>query len=231
VAVIIDDLTFNRDQMNLKALKELVMNGRHPNITIIIAGQYIVDLSKSCRGQTDTVFMFDNESPDELEQLRKAFFSQFTKHSFTAVLKGIVQRPFHCLVMHNQEKDPTRRVYEYRAALYDKPFDIGNETYRLYGRLRQLSRPRLDPLVRELLEQEGKEADDVTGGVGGAGNGGGSSGGAMNGGGNGTSGPARPQTFSITAPAVAFEHMNDKKKKIKIVHIPDDGKSNAAALD
>jgi len=98
--IVIDDCAFDSAQRKSPALKEIVLNGRHLNITVILVAQSCVDLgSPSVRSNTDIVFMTRENLLPALEQAYKLFFSVFpTFRQFRELCEETKRTPYKCLV-------------------------------------------------------------------------------------------------------------------------------------
>ncbi len=90
--LIIDDLGFDRALHNDRNMKKLVLNGRHYKTTIIIAAQYVMQISKENRAQMDFVFI----TFEKTWRLRRQIYEQFDVgfpdfETFEAVMKHLTE--------------------------------------------------------------------------------------------------------------------------------------------
>jgi hypothetical protein len=77
VGIILDDCMFDKAEIGGKAMRYLMMNGRHDNFFYLNGVQYIVDFPKDLRSQVDTVIVFPEANLEYREPLRKNLLGVF----------------------------------------------------------------------------------------------------------------------------------------------------------
>jgi energy-coupling factor transporter ATP-binding protein EcfA2 len=88
VFAIFDDLMFDRSFSHSPALKELVLNGRHSNVFVIVLAQYIFDIPPSIRGNVDFVFALQDNIVSNRQKIYEHFGGIFDDfHAFDQVMK------------------------------------------------------------------------------------------------------------------------------------------------
>lgn len=71
--LLLDDCLFDHSIMNSKVLRQLLLNGRHSNITTFVTAQYAVGIPKMLRVNFDYIFLL----PAASAQTRMSYFEQF----------------------------------------------------------------------------------------------------------------------------------------------------------
>jgi len=88
LVMVLDDQAYNKKLINSELMRQLVMNGRHSKITVILTLQYVMDLQPAIRSNADMIFSLAENSATNREKLYNAFFSCFdTPAQFDAVFK------------------------------------------------------------------------------------------------------------------------------------------------
>ena len=75
--MVIDDTGFDKKLLSSKELYEVVLNGRHLNITVVIMLQDPASMPLALRGQMDYVFSLGESFPVNQERLYKWFFGVY----------------------------------------------------------------------------------------------------------------------------------------------------------
>ena len=84
---ILDDCAYDSKTLRSKTMREVFMNGRHRNIFMVNAIQYMMDVPSFLRGQIDYVFATRDNIIDQREKLWKYFFGMFPDYrNFSRVL-------------------------------------------------------------------------------------------------------------------------------------------------
>jgi Poxvirus A32 protein len=91
--IVLDDCMYNSKEIcNNIHIKEIFRNGRHFQITIIIAVQYVMDLPIPLRSNIDLVFCMRENNLSNLDRLYKSFFGIFpTKQLFVQAFNMITE--------------------------------------------------------------------------------------------------------------------------------------------
>lgn len=75
--IIYDDCTYDKSFLKNKGTRELLMNGRHSNVFVLITCQYLMDITPDLRGQIDYVIMLKDNNKNNREKLFKYFAGVF----------------------------------------------------------------------------------------------------------------------------------------------------------
>jgi hypothetical protein len=130
--MILDDCMYNsREICNNVNIKEIFRNGRHFQITIIVAVQYVMDLPISLRSNVDLVFCMRENNLSNLERLYKSFFGIFpTKALFVQAFNQITEN-YGSMVSDvlSRSNKIEECVFWYRAPYPSPEFKIGNEDF------------------------------------------------------------------------------------------------------
>ncbi len=116
ILIIMDDLVYDNKMMKDPGMKQLFFNGRHLNITLIIAFQYIIAIPPLFRTNIDFLFSgYDNEEYEN--KLYTIFFGFFEKFAeFRMVFKAAtVNYGYLVLDKTTLNDSPTNNVFWYRA--------------------------------------------------------------------------------------------------------------------
>jgi hypothetical protein len=131
---VMDDCLYDKRILRCKAIREVFMNGRHHQITLLLCAQYMMDLSPDLRGNVDYCFCLRDSALGSRMKLYRSFFGLFDKYiSFAKVMDGATEN-HSAIVMDNtgNTNDISGCVFWYRAAPAPKPFYIGRRSfYRL----------------------------------------------------------------------------------------------------
>ena len=98
--LIVDDCAFTTAQRKSLCLKELIFNGRHYGVSIIIVAQTAVDIgSPSVRGNIDYVFLTRENLLPAIEAAYKFFFSVFPSlKDFRVLNEDTKKTPYKTIV-------------------------------------------------------------------------------------------------------------------------------------
>lgn len=130
IALFLDDCIYDRSILKTKTFRELMMNGRHRRITLILAAQYCMDLPPSTRTNIDVVIM----ARDNIVSNKKKLYEQFcgffqTQNDFNKTFTATTNN-FEVMVVDNktsQSNDLSDCVRWYKARNDLPPFQLGRE--------------------------------------------------------------------------------------------------------
>lgn len=136
--LILDDTGFDKSMWQSKSLIEIMQNGRHYNLTLIICMQYGKALHPNMRSQIDYLFVLKEKSPEMLDKIYSCFCGGHfqDKHLFRAVLNQCT-RDYRALVVKNADViegdgEFDGGIYFYKAKLHKKPFYVGSKAMWQY---------------------------------------------------------------------------------------------------
>nr|ADX41581.1 adenosine triphosphatase [Giant seaperch iridovirus]ADX41582.1 adenosine triphosphatase [King grouper iridovirus]ADX41583.1 adenosine triphosphatase [Marble goby iridovirus]ADX41586.1 adenosine triphosphatase [King grouper iridovirus]ADX41590.1 adenosine triphosphatase [King grouper iridovirus] len=123
--LIFDDCMDNAKMFNHEAVMDLFKNGRHWNVLVIIASQYIMDLNASLRCCIDGIFLFTETSQTCVDKIYKQFGGNIPKQTFHTLMEKVTQ-DHTCLYIDNTT---TRQKWEDMVRYYKAPLltdaDVG----------------------------------------------------------------------------------------------------------
>jgi hypothetical protein len=77
VVLVIDDCAFDKTMWKSEAMRELVFNGRHNNITLIVTVQYLMDVPTWLRTNIDMTFVMLDNNKSNRKKYHDFYFGQF----------------------------------------------------------------------------------------------------------------------------------------------------------
>ena len=145
--VVLDDLAFDKQLFNSKQMRQLMMNGRHYGICLIITAQFMGDLPVAFRSNVDYVMVGRTPGIQDRERLWKNFFGAIpTFHMFNAIMDNTTE-DYHVLVLDNtvQSNKLEDSIFWYKAPMRgpnQNNFQIGCRAYHQFAQRRGI---REDP--------------------------------------------------------------------------------------
>lgn len=138
--LVLDDVISNaKEWSNSPAMKEIMFNGRHYDITMILAVQDTVAVPPSARNNFDYIFLFNNDIENEIEKIYKMYAGIFSKKGdFKEVLKTVTE-DYGILVIirrdsiSNQLED---KIARFKANINLIPNMFGSEKFKMIHKKR-----------------------------------------------------------------------------------------------
>jgi hypothetical protein len=120
--VIVDDQAFSVAQRKSKALREMVFNGRHYGLNVIIVSQSAIGIGgPAARGNVDYVFLTRENIIFSMEIVYKYFFGVFpTFKDFKKVCEEMKRLPYRCLFCDMSSFGGIRDMVKYYTARCDE---------------------------------------------------------------------------------------------------------------
>tara|TARA_B110000046_G_C12891535_1_gene354586 strand:- start:42 stop:884 length:843 start_codon:yes stop_codon:yes gene_type:complete len=130
--IVLDDCMYDKKILKGVAIRDLFMNGRHLNITMCNAIQYVMDMGPDLRTQVDYVFALRENIISNKQKLWKYFFGMFEKYEDFAKVMDTCTADHSCMVMDNTTGscNVDECIFWYKAELDLPEFQIGAEVYR-----------------------------------------------------------------------------------------------------
>lgn len=122
IAIFMDDLGYDKSIFTSKVMRDVLMNGRQVNITLLFALQYCLDIKPDIRSNIDYVFAFSEKIGKNRKKLHENFFGMFqTFSSFEKTFFACTEN-YECLVMDNtaQSNHLDDTVFYFKATLHEK---------------------------------------------------------------------------------------------------------------
>lgn len=129
--LIMDDFAYRKDLLRHPIFREIFMNGRNFNMTLMLSAQYIMDLSSDLRSQIDYVFTFKETIPANRKRLFEYFYGMCnTLRDFEQLLSEFTKN-YECLVMDNTSNsgEMEDQLFYYKAPFDTPDFTIGKRIY------------------------------------------------------------------------------------------------------
>jgi hypothetical protein len=121
--VLMDDLACDRAIFTKKPVVRMMMNGRHDNVTPIVASQFFTAVGPRIRSQSDIVAVLRETSQDAQKSIYKTWFSIIPKfHTFQDIFRRATENYgvlISCTtaISNNLQKN----IFTYRAKEYENP--------------------------------------------------------------------------------------------------------------
>lgn len=127
LVIVFDDCLFDPKFARDLSTRTLYMNGRHANITVITAGQYMMDLPPAIRANTDYVFMLAENGRANRERLYKNFGGIFDKFGdFNDCLQQSTENYCAMVIDNKQLSHDVADVVSYYKAKLGLKFRVGH---------------------------------------------------------------------------------------------------------
>lgn len=130
IFLILDDCMYDKDVFKSKIMRQLLMNGRHWRIFLMMTTQYCGDLNPAFRTNIDYVFVLRDNVILNRERLFKNFFGIMPSFSSFCQLMDATTEHFECLVLDNTSHSNKLEdcVFWYKAEK-DHTFKMGSPAY------------------------------------------------------------------------------------------------------
>jgi hypothetical protein len=139
--IVLDDLAFDKQLFNSKQMRELMFNGRHYGICLIITAQFLGDLPTYFRSNVDYVVTCRTPGIQDRERLWKNFYGAVPSfHLFQAIMDNTTEN-YHALVLDNTVQSNALQdcIFWYKAPLRGPgmgSFRIGCGAYHHFAKRR-----------------------------------------------------------------------------------------------
>lgn len=139
--IVLDDLAFDKQLFNSRQMRELMFNGRHYGILLIITAQFLGDLPTYFRSNVDYVITCRTPGIQDRERLWKNFFGAIPSfHMFQAIMDNTTE-DYHALVLDNTVQSNALEdcIFWYKAPLRgptSNNFLVGCKAYHSFAKRR-----------------------------------------------------------------------------------------------
>lgn len=129
--IVLDDCMYDKKILKGLGIRDLFMNGRHLNITLCNAVQYVMDMGPDLRTQVDYVFALRENIISNKNKLWKYFFGMFEKYDDFARVMDKCTENHSCIVMDNTTGscNVEECIFWYKATIDLPDFKIGKPIY------------------------------------------------------------------------------------------------------
>ena len=127
VLLILDDCLYQKGILRSTSMRDLFFNGRHLNVALICACQYLMDITPELRTNIDYLFSMRESTISNRQKMHKFFFGQFSKFDeFDRVMAACTQN-YSALVMDAtiSTTKSSECIFWYRAQLDVPSFQLG----------------------------------------------------------------------------------------------------------
>lgn len=129
--LLLDDCMYDKKTLKGVGIRDLFMNGRHLNITLCNAVQYVMDMGPDLRTQVDYVFALRENIISNKNKLWKYFFGMFEKYDDFAKVMDKCTENHSCIVMDNTTGscNVEECIFWYKANINIEDFKIGSPDF------------------------------------------------------------------------------------------------------
>ena len=127
VLLIMDDCLYQKGVLRSVAMRDLFFNGRHLNVGLICACQYLMDIGPEMRTNIDYLFSMRESTISNRQKLHKFFFGQFARFvEFDRVMNACTQS-YSALTMDATIATTKSEecIFWYRASMNVPEFRLG----------------------------------------------------------------------------------------------------------
>jgi hypothetical protein len=158
VAVLIDDISFNRSMLNSEIMRNIAMNGRHVELMVILALHYVVDLPPPIRSQIDYLFILQEPSRSIRDKIYKLLGGACESFSMFNEIMMAATNNFGALVMDfkSRSNNIQESMFWHRGRVDWPSRMVGSREYRKLSKLHMQASRMLEE--REGMCEDGFDA-------------------------------------------------------------------------
>lgn len=169
ILIILDDCLYQKGVLKSTSMRSIFFNGRHDNISLMCAAQYMMDVDVSLRTNIDYLFTMRDNILVNRQKLYKYYFGQFAKFDeFDKVMTACTQ-DYRTLVLDGTLScTGTENVLWYKARLDVPPFKLCRPVYWKLSRRYAYSEATIREAQKREFERRGSPnaaVVEVTNGV------------------------------------------------------------------
>jgi len=162
--LLLDDCMYDKKILKGVGMRDLFMNGRHLNITMCNAVQYVMDMGPDLRTQVDYVFALRENIISNKAKLWKYFFGMFEKYEdFSKVMDKCTDN-YSAMVMDNTtgSNNIDECIFWYKAQPDVPPFKVGKPLYWDLSKKYMKSQFDIEEEEREEIEAQKETMQNKT---------------------------------------------------------------------
>jgi hypothetical protein len=132
VLIILDDCLYQKNVLKSNAMRSIFFNGRHDNIGLVCAAQYMMDVDVSLRTNIDYIFTMRENILVNRQKLYRYYFGQFEKYDEFEKVFAACTQDYKCLVLDGTVAVtlvPTDSVMWYKASVEIPEFKLCRSIY------------------------------------------------------------------------------------------------------
>ena len=161
VLIILDDCMYQKGVLKSTCMRSIFFNGRHDNISLMCAAQYLMEIECSFRTNIDFLFTMRENILSNRQKLHKYFFGQFAKfEEFDKVMAACTQ-DFKALVLDGtvSSTEPTDSVMWYKASVKVPEFRLCKKVFWSFSERYGFSQDQVRKAQAKQFELENAAAD------------------------------------------------------------------------
>lgn len=146
ILLLLDDCLYQKGVLKSTSMRHIFFNGRHDNISLVCAAQYLMDIESSLRNNIDYLFALRENILVNRKKLFTYYFGQFSKFDDFEKVFSACTNDYRCIVLDNtvSSTDANDSIRWYRARTDVPPFQLCRPVH--WGWSQQL---KCDPAVRQ----------------------------------------------------------------------------------
>lgn len=134
ICIIIDDCGCDRSFMHHSIMKDILSNGRHYGITIILLCQYLNQMHAENRDQLDYIGLLHTSNQRNIHKLHEEYVNIVDRRTFKYVLNACTSEKGMCWIDNTRTPSELSDVLYFKTLNHDIEIDkIGGEDIRQYG--------------------------------------------------------------------------------------------------
>lgn len=118
VLILLDDCMYQKNVLKSTSMRSIFFNGRHDNISLMCAAQYMMDVEPSFRTNIDYVFTMRETILTNRQKLHKYFFGQYARFADFDRVMGTCTQDYRCLVLDGTipSTEASENIFWYKAS-------------------------------------------------------------------------------------------------------------------
>lgn len=151
--LMLDDCMYDKKILKGLGIRDLFMNGRHLNVCMCNAMQYVMDMGPDLRTQVDYIFALRENIISNKQRLWKYFFGMFEKYEDFGKVMDKCTEHHSAIVMDNTtgSNNVEDCIYWYKAQYVLPDFQMGKRVYWDFAQTCQRSEEEIDHEDRDAL--------------------------------------------------------------------------------
>ena len=160
ITLILDDCMYQKGLLKSTCLRNLLFNGRHKLVTLIVTAQYAMDIPCEIRSNIDYVCTMRDNTLNNRQKLHKNFFGMVSFPEFDKIMTACTQN-FSALILDCTiaSMEQEQCIFWYKANISPPEFRLGRDIF--WGLARRCARSD-DDMRREQEALYQLESSDST---------------------------------------------------------------------
>lgn len=159
IAIVLDDIGYKKGALSGETVREIFMNGRHHDVVVIVAVQFLNHIRPDLRSNADYVFCLKESNAKNIKNLHENYFCCFDKVKHFQTAFNACTSDYQCMVLNNTiPSTQASDVCSWYKAKHGREFKMGSKEYWNYHNERFIS-----DMDKYILESYGDEdTADIT---------------------------------------------------------------------